>query len=126
MKDQYEKTISILEAENKELKVEVEEQKPVIKDLEGQVKHWKAQFDIKVKELEKALADLKKQEKMFENRISGINSKFTNLRFFINLSIIFLESNGGLLEANNKMKIEIQHLKLQVKEKQIQIDELVA
>jgi predicted RNase H-like nuclease (RuvC/YqgF family) len=42
MKDQYEKQISILEAENKELKVEVEEQKPVIKDLEGQVKHWKA------------------------------------------------------------------------------------
>ena len=82
MKDQYEKTISILEAENKELKVEVEEQKPVIKDLEGQVKHWKAQFDIKVKELEKALADLKKQEKMFENRISGINSKFTKFKVF--------------------------------------------
>ena len=82
MKEKYEKAISVLEIENKELKAETEEQKTKIKDLDTQVKTWKAQYDAKCKELEKALADLKKQEKMFENRISGINSKLLSIFFF--------------------------------------------
>jgi uncharacterized coiled-coil DUF342 family protein len=46
-----------------------------IDDLESQLKDWKNKYEAKCKEVERLLADLKKQEKMYENRIAGINSK---------------------------------------------------
>ena len=45
---------------NQQLKEENELQKPLIKDLEEQIKKWPPKYDAKCKELEKALADLKK------------------------------------------------------------------
>ena len=69
------------------------------------------------------MADLKKQEKSFDQRMTGINSKCFICVFYLVLNV---ESNAGLNEQNNKLKSEIQNLKLTIKEKQIQIDELVA
>ena len=51
------------------------------------------------------MADLKKQEKMYEQRIAGINSKY-------NLSnLCVAENNSGLYEQTSKLKAEIQNLK---------------
>ena len=50
-----------------------------------------------------------------------VSDSLVFLTLFLNL-----ESNAGLNEQNNKLKSEIQNLKLTIKEKQIQIDELVA
>ena len=55
--------------------------------------------------------------------MAGINSKCFICLFYL---VLNLESNAGLNEQNNKLKSEIQNLKLTIKEKQIQIDELVA
>ena len=66
---------------------------------------------------------MKKQEKSFEQRMAGISSKCFIWIFYL---VLNLESNAGLNEQNNKLKSEIQNLKLTIKEKQIQIDELVA
>jgi predicted nucleic acid-binding Zn-ribbon protein len=83
MKEQYEAQIQKLTSENDRLTKENEESKTTISNLNGQVKDWKAKHDAKCKEIEKLLADLKKQEKMFENRINGINSKFDPFFLFL-------------------------------------------
>ena len=40
-----------------------------------QLKDWPKKYELKVKEVEKLLADLKKQEKMAENRYNSLQSK---------------------------------------------------
>lgn len=75
MKDKYETQIKLLTAENETLKKENLEYPPKVSELESQSKDWQTKYEAKCKEIEKLLADLKKQEKMYENRIAGINSK---------------------------------------------------
>ena len=55
-----------------------------------------------------------------------VESPVSTVSFLFIHLILRLESNAGLHEQNTKMKSEIQILRSQVREKQIQIDELVA
>ena len=40
------------------------------------MKEWQKKYELKCKEVDKLLQDLKRQEKLFENRMSGLTSKF--------------------------------------------------
>ena len=75
MKDKYEATIAQLKQENSTLKSEVETKSDKIRELEDKLKDWPKKYDLKVKEVEKLLADMKRQEKIMENRISTLTSK---------------------------------------------------
>ena len=60
MKDKYEAQIKVLTQENETLKKENKEYPPKISELEAMSKDWQTKHDVKVKEIEKLLADLKK------------------------------------------------------------------
>ena len=75
MKEEYEKTIEILTAENNQMKIDTTEQKKQIETLESINKDTKQKLDVKTKDYEKLLLELKRKEKYYEDKISNINSK---------------------------------------------------
>lgn len=75
MKEEYEKTIEMLTAENNQMKIDTTEQKKQIETLESINKDTKQKLDVKTKDYEKLLLELKRKEKYYEDKISNINSK---------------------------------------------------
>lgn len=66
--------------ENSDLKLETKKQKEEIFDLKASLDQLNKRFEVKSKELERLMDQLKKKEKLHEDKIGSMQSKL-NLHF---------------------------------------------
>ena len=97
MKDEYEATIKALKLDNSKLSEENLELKEKVRGLESTSADLLRKCDQRQKEIDRLIQEMKRKDKMHEDRINGIN-----------------KSNAGLFETQGKLKSEAARLKQEV------------
>lgn len=76
MKEEYEKQVRALKMENDELKKDNQDQREQLFDLKTNLDQTSKKLEVAQREVERLLDQLKKKEKMHEDKVAMMQSKF--------------------------------------------------